>query len=363
MMPNKEPLMNIIETKNFYLRPFHPQDDFDLSFNLWNDADVLEAMECPACTREDIETKLARYELWMDKLGFTNFAVFSKEADEFVGSCGMSLFHDPDSDRNPLASINSDKYLNRDIEIGYVLYKQYWGKNYATELAKACVEFVFDHNLDITRIVAVTVPSNIASQKVLAKIGFKLAQEVNSKEYGKEKFYVLKNKDAPIILSKYNPEWVVKFQAEKQFLLNIIGEHLYGTIEHVGSTAVAELVAKPIIDIMFGVKSLEESQLAIEKLSQNGYCYSPYKKDVMHWFCKPSPKFRTHHLHLVPYESDLWDERVKFRNILRANMHIANEYVKLKEELALLYKDDRETYTEKKSFFIQQVLHNGAIAS
>jgi len=74
-------------------------------------------MECPPCTKEDIKEKLARYKLWMDKFGFTNFAVFTKDSDDFVGSCGMSLFHDPDNDRNPLQVINSDKYLNRDVEI------------------------------------------------------------------------------------------------------------------------------------------------------------------------------------------------------------------------------------------------------
>ncbi len=67
----------------------------------------------------------------------------------------------------------------------------------------------------------------------------------------------------------------------------------------------------------------------------------------MHWFCKPSPNLRTHHLHLVPYESTLWKERIKFRDTLRINTKIANEYVKLKKELAIRYKQDREMYTEK----------------
>jgi GrpB-like predicted nucleotidyltransferase (UPF0157 family) len=159
-----------------------------------------------------------------------------------------------------------------------------------------------------------------------------------------------------IILSKYNPKWTLKFEEEKKFLVSIIGKWLHGSIEHVGSTSVIGLTAKPVIDIMFGIKSLENSNSAIETLKQNGYNYSPYKKDVMHWFCKPSPEFRTHHLHLIPYESNLWEERIKFRNILRADSQIANEYVKLKKELIYLYKEDRETYTEKKWHFVQSAL-------
>ena len=180
-----------IKTDNFYLRPFHKKDDFELCHNLWNDVDILKSMDCPACTKEDIKRKLERYELWMAKFGFTNFAVFTKDSDDFVGSCGISLFHDPDGDRNPLRPINGEKYLSRDIEIGYVLHKKYWGQGYATALAKACVNFAFSADCNIKRIVAVTTPNNIASQNVLLKIGFKFEKEVTSREYGKENFYVI----------------------------------------------------------------------------------------------------------------------------------------------------------------------------
>lgn len=182
----------IIKTEDFYLRPFHEIEDFDLSYRLWECKNITESMECEPCTKEEIKTKLERYKLWMDKFGFTNFAVFTRNTDDFVGSCGISLFHDPDNDRNPLEQMNGEKYLNRDVELGYVLHKKYWGKGYATQLAKSCVDFVFDNNPDIHRIVAVTTPSNIASQKVLSKVGFKFESNVESKEYGKEKFFIVK---------------------------------------------------------------------------------------------------------------------------------------------------------------------------
>ncbi|MFQ3307696.1 MAG: RimJ/RimL family protein N-acetyltransferase [Candidatus Midichloriaceae bacterium] len=347
----------VIETNNFYLRPFHKEDDFKLCYNLWNDKNVLESMECKALKKIDIEDKLSRYKAWMDKFGFTNFAVFAKGSDDFVGSCGISLFHDPENDRNPLPAINLERYFNNDVELGYVLYKKYWGKGYATELAKACVDFIFNNYPDIQRIVAVTFLNNTKSQNVLSKLGFEFIKDVKSLKYGKEKFYVTYGKeDAPIILSEYDAEWPLKFKKEKDFLMSVIGKWVCGSIEHIGSTSVPGLTAKPVIDIMFGVKSLESSKAAIELLVQNGYNYFPYKKEVMHWFCKPSPNLRTHHLHLIPYESNLWKERVKFRDILRANAEIANQYVELKKELAICYKEDREMYTEKKWNFIQKVL-------
>lgn len=163
---------------------------------------------------------------------------------------------------------------------------------------------------------------------------------------------------APVILEEYDSSWPSKFEEEKSHLMAIAGEWYYGSIEHVGSTAVPGMVAKPVIDIMFGVKSLEESKPAIEVLVKNGYEYWPYKTEVMHWFCKPSDAFRTHHLHLIPFESPLWKERINFRELLRSNQSVATQYGNLKRDLAASYREDREAYTEKKWPFIQQALRS-----
>ena len=161
---------------------------------------------------------------------------------------------------------------------------------------------------------------------------------------------------APVILEQYDSSWPSRFEEEKSYLLSIAGDWNYGSIEHVGSTAVPNMLAKPVIDIMFGVKTLEESKPAIEILVASGYEYWPYKADVMHWFCKPSDAFRTHHLHLIPFQSPLWKERIRFRNLLRSDSTVASQYESLKRELATKYKEDRELYTEKKASFIRQAL-------
>ncbi len=163
-------------------------------------------------------------------------------------------------------------------------------------------------------------------------------------------------KRASVILEEYDSSWPAKFEMEKSYLMSVAGEWNFGSVEHVGSTAVPGMVAKPVIDVMFGVKTLYESKPAIEVLIKNGYEYWPYKTEVMHWFCKASDAFRTHHLHLIPYESPLWRERIKFRELLRSNEVIAAQYANLKRELAASHKEDREAYTEKKWSFIQRAL-------
>lgn len=107
---------------------------------------------------------------------------------------------------------------------------------------------------------------------------------------------------------------------------------------------------------MAPVATLQDSLGAIEVLQDYGYLYFPYKQNQMHWFCKPSPELRTHHLHLVPVDSQLWRERLAFRDVLRSDKALATRYEKLKHELAAKFRDDREAYTEGKSSFIVSAL-------
>ena len=159
-----------------------------------------------------------------------------------------------------------------------------------------------------------------------------------------------------IQLEEYDLSWPEKFLTEKKLLNIAIGEFVHGSIEHVGSTSVPGLMAKPVIDIMVGVKSLELSKPCIQLLEKHNYKYFPYKTDVMHWFCKPSNEFRTHHLHLIPYQSNLWYERIKFRNLLLNDNSVAKDYQSLKVELAKKHENDREKYTQEKWPFIKEAL-------
>jgi GrpB-like predicted nucleotidyltransferase (UPF0157 family) len=161
---------------------------------------------------------------------------------------------------------------------------------------------------------------------------------------------------APVEVVPYDPHWIAAFEQEKQILEALLAPWRRGPIEHVGSTAVVGLCAKPVIDVMVGVGSLAESLPAKDVLRDDGYQYSEYKSDVMHWFCKPSFAFRTHHLHLVPFESPLWHERLRFRDTLRDDPAVRAEYAALKLELAKRFQFDREAYTDAKSPFIERVL-------
>lgn len=162
--------------------------------------------------------------------------------------------------------------------------------------------------------------------------------------------------EAPVELVPYDAAWRYKFNAERDRLCRLLVLWLVGEIEHIGSTAVPGLIAKPVIDIMAPVESLEASRPAVSVLVDYGYSHFPYRPDVMHWFCKPSAAHRTHHLHLVPYGSPLWYERLVFRDALRADAALAEEYSAMKQALAAQYRFDREAYTDAKTPFVERVV-------
>ena len=162
--------------------------------------------------------------------------------------------------------------------------------------------------------------------------------------------------DAPIEVVEYHPIWPALFDTERRLLEVALAPWLAGPVEHIGSTSVPGLPAKPVIDIMAPVHSLAESADAIAAASTLDYLYYPYKPVQMHWFCKPSPAHRTHHLHLVPLGSAHWQQRLAFRDALRHSTELTERYAALKRQLAVQYRHDREGYTEAKGPFISQVL-------
>ena len=163
-------------------------------------------------------------------------------------------------------------------------------------------------------------------------------------------------KEAPIEIVDYDPGWPAMFEAEQILLAEVLRPWLAGPIEHIGSTAMPGMPAKPVIDIMAPVRSIEASRPAILEVARLNYVYFPYRAEIMHWFCKPSAAFRTHHLHLVPLGSQRWGDCLAFRDAIRGNVDLANEYSALKRRLATEFKFDREAYTEGKSPFVQRVL-------
>jgi GrpB-like predicted nucleotidyltransferase (UPF0157 family) len=158
-----------------------------------------------------------------------------------------------------------------------------------------------------------------------------------------------------IKLSPHREEWHELFAAEAARLNAAAGKHLLA-VEHVGSTAVCGIAAKPIIDIALAVREIADVKQIIEPFENLSYVYlGEYGIPNRHYFRKGST-FRTHHLHVVRLESDFWRNHLLFRDYLRAHPQIAAQYENLKRELAQTHRENREAYTEGKTEFIKNVL-------
>lgn len=136
-----------------------------------------------------------------------------------------------------------------------------------------------------------------------------------------------------VVITEYNPNWVFLFEQESARIQAILGGNLITRIEHFGSTAVPGLAAKPIIDLLVGVRSLAEAkQVAVSQLEQLGYVYWLDNPDPQRMFFVkglPPNSPRTHHIHMVEPDSPLW-KRLIFRDYLCNHPDEAERYTRLK---------------------------------
>jgi GrpB-like predicted nucleotidyltransferase (UPF0157 family) len=162
----------------------------------------------------------------------------------------------------------------------------------------------------------------------------------------------------PITVAPYDVTWPSRFEAERAELERLLAPWLIDGVHHIGSTAIPGLSAKPIIDMMAGIRDLSEAEAAIPVLEAHGYRHAPHRPEAL-WFHKPQSEAhtaRTHHLHLTEHGSALWRERLTFRDALRADTALRDEYQELKLRLAGAHGDDIKAYTADKRAFVTRVL-------
>jgi GrpB-like predicted nucleotidyltransferase (UPF0157 family) len=161
-------------------------------------------------------------------------------------------------------------------------------------------------------------------------------------------------------LEPHDPRWAEQFEKERARLLDLLPGQ-FAAIEHIGSTAIPSLSSKPIIDILAGVGTLEEADTLLHALCSNGYTTSIEYNATLpdrRWLMRHASGKRTHHLHLVVFNGEVWFRWLRFRDLLRADPALAAHYEQLKKELAERHRHDREAYTRAKSAFIEEVLGN-----
>ncbi|BCL78360.1 GrpB family protein [Ktedonobacteria bacterium brp13] len=162
-----------------------------------------------------------------------------------------------------------------------------------------------------------------------------------------------------LIIAEYNPEWPRLFEEERAGIQEQIGTYL-DDIQHIGSTAVPGLGAKPIIDIMVVIPRIEAVASCVPGLEKLDYHYmGEYGIAGRHYFYKPanaSPFEHQYHLHMLMTTHHQYLSHILFRDYLRMHPEALTAYQQLKEELATRYISDRDSYTDSKSQFVSGIL-------
>jgi GrpB-like predicted nucleotidyltransferase (UPF0157 family) len=160
-----------------------------------------------------------------------------------------------------------------------------------------------------------------------------------------------------VVIVAADPGWPAAFEAEAALIRAAVG-HVLARIEHIGSTAVPGLAAKPIIDLMAGLHRLGDADAVTAPLAALGYQYVPEFEAELpgrRYFRKAPAGGPGYHLHLWPLASEAWARHLLFRDYLRAHADEAARYAALKYELAARFADDRDGYTHAKGEYIARV--------
>ncbi len=155
-------------------------------------------------------------------------------------------------------------------------------------------------------------------------------------------------------LVAYDPQWKRLFELEKACLQEVLGLTILD-IQHMGSTSIPGMLAKPIIDIAIAIADFEEGRACIPLIEGLGYEYKgEFGIPLRHYFVKGDP--RTFHVHMSEITSLEWQNTLLFRDYLIQHAEIARGYAELKTRLAAKYPQDRTAYLDGKTEFVQRVI-------
>jgi len=162
----------------------------------------------------------------------------------------------------------------------------------------------------------------------------------------------------PILVVDYDPNWPSLYEKERERILAALGKGAV-QIEHIGSTSVPGLAAKPTIDIAVGVDDFEKAMAYIPIIENLGYTYEPEFEAELperRFFWKGVPKVHTYHVSMAEPTSSVWIKPILFRDYLRGHPDEARRYEQLKRELAAHYGSDMDTYVRGKTAFVESIL-------
>lgn len=164
-------------------------------------------------------------------------------------------------------------------------------------------------------------------------------------------------KRGTVQLVPYDPEWAKLFEEEREAIQKVLGDRAVD-VEHIGSTAIPGMLAKPILDLQVAVGSLDDYEQYTPELEKLGYQFMRDNRDELEHilYIKGPEEKRTHYLKLTTMDTDFWKEHILFRDYLISDPDWAEQYKELKQKLLEKHGSERENYTKEKENFIKETL-------
>ncbi|MCD6040014.1 MAG: grpB 3 [Gammaproteobacteria bacterium] len=331
--------INEFETERLYAIRLNA-NDLDKFITMHTDPVVMETLggiRSAEKTQENLDWNLNQ---WVEN-GFGLWMFYLKETKEWIGRGGIRRIN-----------LNSAE----EIEISYALMSPFWNKGYATEITKACIEIAFEV-LRLKNVVCFTLTTNKPSQRVMKKSGFEYENDIVINYDGIDYPHVLyrmKNyRKAEII--PYNNKWPDIFRQEAKKIQLVLG-NIIKKIHHIGSTAIPNMPAKPIIDMILeceDISKIEKIKIGLQPL---GYLYFsrqiiPYRS----FFTRRHAEEMGFHLHIYEQGDPQIKRHVNFRDYMLTHLDDAKVYAELKLKLAKQFKEDINNYVIGKDKLIQQI--------
>lgn len=310
-------------------------------------------------TQDESEASLESTRAHIEKYGWGKWAVCLLETNEFIGRIGLE-------------KVDFQAPFSPNVELGYRIAYNHWGKGYALEGAEAVLKYGFE-TLRLNQIVAFTPVSNMRSRRVMERLGMhhnsqddfdhpKLPEGHPLRRHvlyrmTSHDWFGLTQKDQKYVYKPYSATFPDLFKKEKERISSSLTNAL--AIEHVGSTAIPNLGGKGIIDIAISVhkKEMEHASDILQKL---GYQYRPtFSTPERFYFIAYLPDLeegtRRYHIHLTYPSSKEWNELIGFRDYLRAHPETAEEYANIKKQAAAVANQDGEQYRKMKEPIFKKI--------
>ena len=335
----------VLETERLILRRMEPSDFGEIA-EMMQDPRVMYAWEY-VFSDDEVSEWIGRMRSRYEQYGYAYWVAQDKESGAVAGQIGL---------------LPGEVHGTPQIEVGYILKHDCRGRGYALEGARGCVDYAFRH-FDAPFVIAEIRPENKASLAVAEKLGFTLRDEIVKNVRGREMRHLVLAGDTPLVkVVPHRDAWNEQFARLKQ----TVEEALSGMkfrIEHVGSTSVPGLAAKPIIDADIVPEDWKMFPEAAKRLEQAGW---RHRGDLgipgREAFAASMRLDFPHHLYVCLDGITALDNHLKLRDYLRSHPDAVERYGALKMKLASLYPESVLHYCAAKSDLIADMLEAAGIA-